>query len=285
MLGICWQIPRDLADELGDFVLAEQSFQAVVAAPVRFSIVLKAKTYNFYSMKIYAGTSGFAYKEWKGRFYPKDLPAAQMLRFYGEHFPAVEINATFYRLPKPEAVATWAKEVPDNFKFAVKAPQQITHRREPANAPATMKELMGAVGALRERLGPLLFQLPPWTKKDAARLNSLLGLVPRGQRAAFEFRHASWFDEEIYDLLRRHKAALCIAEAEDDFPVPFVSTADWGYLRLRRLDYKDAQLKAWTGRVRSQNWKETFIFFRHEDTARGPAFAQKFLGSCQARPK
>jgi uncharacterized protein YecE (DUF72 family) len=228
-------------------------------------------------MNLHVGTSGFAYKEWKGTFYPKDLPAARMLQFYGEQFPAVEINTTFYHPPKPDLVSAWAGEVPATFKFAIKVPQQITHRRQLAKAGEVMDNLLDVVKVLKKRLGPLLFQLPPWLKKDSARLRELLALPPPRQRAAVEFRHPSWFDEETFTILREHNAALCVAEAEDDLNVPFVATADWGYLRLRRLDYGESELKAWAQRVRGQKWQEACVFFRHEDTAKGPAFARRFL--------
>ena len=235
-------------------------------------------------MNLYVGTSGFSYKEWKGSFYPKDIPAAQMLRFYSEHFRSVEINNTFYGIPKASAVAAWAREVPGSFQFAIKAPQRITHRRELTGAPETMSQLMEAVGPLQQRLGPLqqrlgplLFQLPPYMKKDAIRLRELLGLLRPRQRGAFEFRHPSWFDEEIFEVLRDHQSPLCIADDDNDMNVPFVSTADWGYLRLRRLDYNDTALKEWVTRIRRQKWKDAFIFFKHEDTGKGPQFAAKFI--------
>jgi uncharacterized protein YecE (DUF72 family) len=228
-------------------------------------------------MNLFVGTSGFSYKEWKGSFYPKDIPAAQMLRFYSERFGSVEINNTFYGIPKASAVAAWAREVSGDFRFAVKAPQRITHRRELTGAPATMSQLMDAVRPLKQRLGPLLFQLPPYMKKDATRLRELLGLLRRRQHGAFEFRHPSWFDEEIFDVLRDHQSALCIADDDNDLHVPFVATADWGYLRLRRLDYNDTALNEWIKRIRRQKWKDAFIFFRHEDTGKGPKFAARFI--------
>ena len=228
-------------------------------------------------MNLYIGTSGFSYKEWKGSFYPKDMPAAQMLRFYSKHFRSVEINNTFYGIPKASAVAAWTCEVPGDFLFAIKAPQRITHRRELTGAPATMSQLMDAVGPLKQRLGPLLFQLPPYMKKDATRLRELLGLLQPRQRGAFEFRHPSWFDEEIFDLLRGHQSAFCIADDDNDMNVPFISTADWGYLRLRRLDYNETALNEWIKRIRGQKWKDAFIFFKHEDTGKGPRFAARFI--------
>src|SRR5881396_1262602 len=207
-------------------------------------------------MNLYVGTSGYSYKEWKGTFYPEDLPDKQMLRFYGERFRSVEINNTFYRMPKASVLEAWAAEVPTDFKFVLKASQRITHQQRLKDSGDSVSYLLEVAGALKERLGPLLFQLPPFLKKDAPRLREFLALLRADRRAAFEFRDQSWFDDEVFGLLRDHQAALCIAEAEDDLKVPFVSTADWGYLRLRRPDYGDADLKERIERVRKQGWKD-----------------------------
>jgi uncharacterized protein YecE (DUF72 family) len=228
-------------------------------------------------MNLCVGTSGYSYKEWKGTFYPEDLPAKQMLRYYGERFCSVEINNTFYRMPKASMLENWATEVPPGFKFVLKAPQQITHRQRLKDSQDSVAYLLEVASALKERLGPLLFQLPPFLKKDAARLRDFLALLPRDRRTAFEFRHQSWFDDEILGLLREHQAALCIAEAENELNIPFVSTADWGYLRLRRPDYGDAELRAWKERVRDAKWSDAFIFFKHEDEGKGPQMARRFL--------
>jgi uncharacterized protein YecE (DUF72 family) len=228
-------------------------------------------------MNLYVGTSGYSYKEWKGPFYPEDLPDKQMLHFYGERFLSVEINNTFYRMPKPSVLEAWAAEVPPEFKFVLKASQRITHHQRLKDADDSVAYLLKVAVALKEQLGPLLFQLPPFLKKDLPRLRDFLGLLPRERRAAFEFRHQSWFDEEIFSLLREHQAVLCIAEAENELEIPFVSTSDWGYLRLRRPDYGDAELKAWGEKVRQQNWQDAFIFFKHEDEGKGPLMAKRFL--------
>jgi uncharacterized protein YecE (DUF72 family) len=228
-------------------------------------------------MNFYLGTSGYSYKEWKGPFYPEDLPEKQMLRFYGERFRTVEINNTFYRMPKPSVLEGWAAEVPENFRFVLKASQRITHMQRLKDAGDSVSYLLKVAGALKERLGPLLFQLPPFLKKDAQRLREFLELLPKDRRVAMEFRHESWFDEEIFTLLREHGAALCIAEAEDGVEVPFVSTASWGYLRLRRPDYGDEQLKSWAKRVGEQAWNDVFIFFKHEDEGKAPQMARRFL--------
>lgn len=229
-------------------------------------------------MNLYVGTSGYAYKEWKGAFYPKDLPAKQMLRYYGERFRTVEINNSFYRMPKESALEAWTAEVPEDFKFVLKAPQRITHFQRLVNSEDSVEYLLRVAGVMQARLGPLLFQLPPNMKKDLPRLEKFLALLRSPYRAAFEFRHPSWFEKnDVFDVLRDHQAALCLAEAEDDLKVPFVATADWGYLRLRRPDYGDAEMKTWIERVQALNWRDAFVFFKHEDEAKGPQFASRFL--------
>lgn len=228
-------------------------------------------------MNLHVGTSGYSYKEWKGTFYPEDLPEKQMLRYYGERFKTVEINNTFYRMPKASVLEAWAAEVPADFKFVLKASQRITHMQRLKNAGDSVSYLLDVAGILKERLGPLLFQLPPNFQKDVPRLRDFLGLLPLNRRAAFEFRHQSWFDQETFDLLRENRAVLCIAEAENELEIPFVSTADWGYLRLRRPDYGDPELKTWAKRVQQQDWKDAYIFFKHEEEGKGPAMAKRFL--------
>jgi uncharacterized protein YecE (DUF72 family) len=228
-------------------------------------------------MKLYVGTSGFAYKEWKGSFYPGDLPEKRMLNYYGEHFRTVEINNTFYRMPTVTLLQAWADEVPADFRFVLKASQRITHHHRLVDADEDVGYLLDVAATLQQRLGALLFQLPPNLKKDVPRLDAFLALLPPPHRAAFEFRHPSWFDDEVFALLRAHQVALCIAEAEGDLEVPVVATADWGYLRLRRPDYGDAALRAWVKRVRQQDWQEAFVFFKHEEAGRGPQLARRFL--------
>ena len=228
-------------------------------------------------MNYYLGTSGYSYKEWKGPFYPEDLPEKKMLHFYGERFRTVEINNTFYRMPKASVLEAWANQVPADFKFVLKASQRITHMQRLKDSGDSLAYLLKVAGTLKERLGPLLFQLPPFLKKDLPRLREFLALLPADCRAAFEFRHESWFDEEVLEVLREHQIALCIAEAEDGVEVPFVSTTDWGYLRLRRPDYGDAALKDWVRRVRDQEWRDAFVFFKHEDEGKAPQMAKRFL--------
>jgi uncharacterized protein YecE (DUF72 family) len=229
-------------------------------------------------MNLYVGTSGYSYKEWKGNFYPKDLPAKEMLRYYGEHFGTVEINNTFYAMPKTAVLNSWAAVVPGDFKFVLKASRRITHLQRLKEVADSVTYLLKTVGSLGERLGPLLFQLPPNLAKDLPRLDAFLALLPSERRAAFEFRHPSWFDDEVFGLLRQHRAALCLADADDELEVPFVATADWGYLRLRRPDYDTAALKTWHKRVAQQEWRDAFVFFKHEDEGKGPMMAKEFLG-------
>ncbi len=228
-------------------------------------------------MKFYVGTSGYSYKEWTGTFYPPKLPAKRMLSYYGEHFRTVEINYTFKRLPTAAVLQTWADAVPADFQFALKAPEQITHRKRLKDVDNVVAMFLEVAGQLQERLGPLLFQLPPTFKKDASRLSTFLKSLPHRRRVAFEFRHASWFDDEVFGLLRDHRVALCIAAEKDELHVPFVATTDWGCLRLRRPDYDDAALQKWLKQIRQQAWQDVFVFFKHEDEAKGPRFAKRFL--------
>jgi uncharacterized protein YecE (DUF72 family) len=224
----------------------------------------------------YVGTSGYAYKEWKGSFYPADLPAAAMLRYYGERFRTVEINNTFYRMPKESVLEDWATQVPADFRFVLKSPQRITHIQRLKGSEESTEFLFKVAATLQERLGPILFQLPPNLKQDLPRLRDFLALVPPRIRVAFEFRHESWFDDPSLQLLRDHGVSLCIAEAEDGVEVPFVATADWGYVRLRRPDYGPADLKKWAELIAEQTWSDAFVFFKHEDEGVGPKLAKKF---------
>ncbi len=228
-------------------------------------------------MNLYVGTSGFSYKEWKGIFYPIDLTDTQMLHYYGQHFRTVEINSTFYRMPKVSVLESWEDKVPTDFKFVLKAPQQITHVHRLAHANESVSYFLDVAEALEKRLGALLFQLPPSLKKDAPLLRKFLGLLPLKHRAAFEFRHPSWFDDDVFGLLHDHQAALCIAEAETGLDVPFVATADWGYLRLRRSDYRESELKTWITRIKDQHWQNVFVFFKHEEAGKGPQIAKRFM--------
>lgn len=222
------------------------------------------------------GTSGYAYREWKGKFYPAKISPDDMLGYYGERFSAVEMNNTFYHLPKADVVKEWARQVPASFRFAIKAPQTITHRKRLKNAKAETDELLRTIAVLKRRLGPVLFQLPPNMKIDLPRLDDFLTLLARRVPAAVEFRHASWLNDDVYACLRRHRAALCIADAEDLPAVEPIDTADWGYVRLRREDYTDRQLRAWITKLRAQKWKRAYVFFKHEETGSGPRLAARF---------
>ena len=229
-------------------------------------------------MNVLVGTSGYSYKEWKGRFYPQDLKEAGMLRFYAERFRTVEINNSFYRMPSPELVARWEGEVPAGFRFVLKAPRRITHEKRLLDVADTVQRFLDVASRLGAKQGPLLFQLPPYFKKDTARLRDFLALVPGPARAAFEFRDPSWEDEEVAETLRAAGAALCLADTDEGPAAPvLVSTADWGYLRLRRTDYDDEALRAWAARIRAQPWTDAFVFFKHEDEGRGPDLAARLV--------
>jgi uncharacterized protein YecE (DUF72 family) len=226
-------------------------------------------------MRVLVGTSGYSYKEWKGPFYPKELAAKEYLRFYAQHFSTVEINNTFYRMPTAKLIEGWAAEVPEGFAFALKAPQRITHIAKLKDAGGPTAAFIDAARILGPRLGPLLFQLPPFSRKDVPRLAAFLEQVPRELRVAFEFRHETWFDDEVWAVLRAHGASLCIAEGEA-LESPLVATADWGYVRLRRDAYPDDVLAAWAEKIRAQPWKEAFVYLKH-DAGQAPAFASKLI--------
>ncbi|HET7038541.1 MAG TPA: DUF72 domain-containing protein, partial [Gemmatimonadales bacterium] len=221
-------------------------------------------------MRFYVGTSGFAYKAWKGPFYPEDLPDAHMLRHYAGRLPAVEINNTFYRMPRESVVLGWADDVPATFRFVLKASQKITHFGRLKNVASELEYFLRVSQALGARRGPTLFQLPPNLKKDLPRLTDFLALLPEGWPAAFEFRQATWFADDVYDALRAKNAALCIADTGEEGDAPFVVTADWGYLRLRREHYGDADLDAWARKVTGAAWSDGYVFFKHEDAGAGP---------------
>jgi uncharacterized protein YecE (DUF72 family) len=228
-------------------------------------------------MKVRAGTSGYSYKEWKGNFYPKDLSATGMLPYYAKRFSTVEINNTFYRMPSEKILLNWSAQVPDGFAFVLKAPRRITHDKRLKNVDDDVAYLLKTVAVLGKKRGPILFQLPPFSRKDLACLREFLSLVPPEGQAAFEFRHQSWFDDEVFAALRAHNASLCVADAETELDVPFVAVAQWGYVRLRRPDYSDRDLRDWAKRIQDQPWKEAFVFFKHEEAGKGPQFAARFL--------
>ncbi|HXI56785.1 MAG TPA: DUF72 domain-containing protein [Polyangia bacterium] len=227
-------------------------------------------------MQTLVGTSGYSYAPWKGRFYPEKISGAQMLPFYAGHFPTVEINNTFYRMPNPDMLKTWAEQTPDSFRFALKSPRRITHEKKLSISDDSLVRLYDAAAMLGHKLGPILFQLPPFLRKDTPKLTAFLAQLPPGTRAAFEFRHESWFVPEVFDALSARDAALCIAEAED-FTTPLHATASWGYLRLRRQDYDDAALASWASRISGQAWNESYVFLKHEDEGKGPVLAKKLI--------
>ena len=230
-------------------------------------------------MDLYVGTSGYSYKEWKGTFYPDDLPPDEMLQFYSRHFATVEINNTFYRMPKASVLEQWASEVPNRFRFVLKASRRITHFQKLKHCEDSIGYLLRTAAALKDRLGPLLFQTPPDFQRDSATLQEFLALLPSDGRHAFEFRHASWFHDEVFGLLRDANASLCVADAENDLEIPMIATSDFGYLRLRRPDYGTDDFDHWIKRISEQPWKETFVFFKHEEAGKGPEFARRFLRS------
>ena len=234
-------------------------------------------------MKLHAGTSGFAFKEWKGSFYPADMKDDGMLGFYSSKFPTVEINNTFYRLPREDVLQSWAAQVPEPFTFAIKASQRITHwaRLKPQCATA-VEFLLKNTALLAGRLGPILFQLPPNLEKETDLLRAFLDMLPRERRYTLEFRHESWFDEDVFSVLRERDVALCITE-QADFAAPLVSTASWGYLRLHRFDYDPPMLADWAARIAGQSWNEAYVFFKHDEgLGSGPPAVGAFLQAVNA---
>jgi uncharacterized protein YecE (DUF72 family) len=230
------------------------------------------------AVRVLAGASGFSYKPWRGKFYPEDLPDSEMLAWYAGKLPTVEINNTFYQMPRSTVLAAWAERTPPSFRFALKASQRITHKQRLKDAAESVGYFFKAAEALGDKLGPTLFQLPPYMRKDLPLLEEFLTLLPEGRRAAFEFRHASWADDEVHEVLRKHGAALCVADTDELESDPdVVPTADWGYLRLRRSGYADGALRSWAERIGSQPWSEAYVFFKHEDEGAAPKMALQLL--------
>ena len=229
---------------------------------------------------IWVGTSGYNYPEWKGRFYPVDLPASKMLAFYAARFSTVEINYTFRRLPSASTLESWVAATPAGFVFAVKANMRITHILRLAKAEAATELFLKAIDPLRtaRRLGPVLFQLPPQMKRDTALLRDYLALLPGDLRYAFEFRHESWLADEVFEELRRRNVALCVAESEK-LVVPETITADFVYYRLRKPDYTEDDVKAFASRAREllASGRDLYLMFKHEDTPEGAVNAERVL--------
>jgi uncharacterized protein YecE (DUF72 family) len=234
--------------------------------------------------KLHVGTSGYAYKPWKGTFYPEKLPDKEMLKFYATQLSTVEINYSFYQMPKESVLEGWAASVPDGFQFALKANQKITHVARLRNCESTLKRFLEVASVLQEgnHLGPILVQLPPNFKFDAVLLAEFLAMRPTSFRFAFEVRHASWYAEATYDLLRKHGTALCLAET-DDFAPPDILTAGFVYVRLRREEYSPRELSAW--RKRFDTWTnggvDVYVYVKHEDAGKGPKYARQLLGNLQ----
>jgi len=233
-------------------------------------------------VKLWVGTSGYSYKPWLGNFYPERLAAKEMLRFYASRLPAVEINNTFYRLPKESVLRSWMEQVPDDFRFVLKAPQRITHIKRLKDAESEVEYLFRVGTVLGSRAGAILFQLPPHLRKDIERLKNFLSLLPADRLVAFEFRHPSWFDEDVFASLREHNRALCSAEMDETESSALIATANWGYIRLRRSEYSRADLVHWRERLLSQPWDHAYIFFKHEDEGIGPKLAAEFLELARA---
>ena len=227
-------------------------------------------------MKLFAGASGYSFKEWKGDFYPKDIRTEAMLPYYAARLATVEINNTFYRMPTVSMLEHWVEVTPADFRFAIKASRRITHiSRLKESAADSVAFLYKALEALGGKRGPVLFQLPPLFKKDLARLAQFLAMLPRGHRAAFEFRHDSWFADDVYEALAGAGASLCLSEREDNAPPPLVQTAPWGYVRLRLESYSEADLAAWARRIAATGWEEAYAYFMHEPTA--PSYAATLM--------
>lgn len=220
----------------------------------------------------WVGTSGFQYPEWKGKFYPEDLPASKMLAYYAEHFSTTEINYSFRRIPSLKAIENWSKSTPDHFRFSFKAPQKVTHFAKLRDCAEIVEVFFDALAPMGAKLGGVLFQLPPSFQKDAAVLRDFLTMLPKEKQVAFEFRHESWFVDEVYDALREANVALCVAE-DETLATPFVATADFGYLRPRRGDYTRKDIARLAKTVQEQKWKEAYVYFKHEEQCVGPKFA------------
>jgi uncharacterized protein YecE (DUF72 family) len=226
---------------------------------------------------VWFGTSGFGYKEWRPIFYPEGLPEKQFLTYYASRLNSVEIDYTFYRMPSAQTIASWKGSTPENFKFTLKASQQITHRQRLKVPSEALDYLLSVVPGLEARLGMVLFQLPPFFRCDLSKLEAFLSTLPRGVRAAFEFRHDSWFAPEVYGLLSRHGVGLCIHDA-DDHTTPMKTTAAFTYVRLRRSEYTEVQKQEWQERIRgwARDGIEVFAYIKHEDNPNAPLIALDF---------
>ena len=232
--------------------------------------------------RLMAGASGYSFKEWRGVFYPDKMDADAMLPFYAERLPSVEINNTFYRMPRTSMLEHWVQITPPGFRFAIKASRRITHigRLKAESVADSVGYLYKNLASLGDKRGPVLFQLPPNLKKDVARLTAFLAILPADHSAAFEFRNDTWFADDVYEALKGVGASLCFSEREDDTPPPLVETAPWGYLRLRLEQYSDDQLAQWAQRLRATGWQDIYAYFMHEPTA--PAYAATLMKAWNA---
>jgi uncharacterized protein YecE (DUF72 family) len=229
--------------------------------------------------RVLVGTSGFSYPAWRGPFYPKEVTPAGMLRFYASVFQTVEINNSFYRMPTPALLQGWRRETSPTFRFALKAPQRITHQLRLKDAAEVTQRFVGLAATLGDQCGPLLFQLPPHLRADLPRLEEFLATLPPHTDVAFEFRHASWFADATYELLAQRRAALCVSDS-DALTTPLVATAPFGYLRLRRDGYADTDLADWARRIQEiGRWKRAYVYLKHDEAGRAPALAQTFLAA------
>jgi uncharacterized protein YecE (DUF72 family) len=229
--------------------------------------------------RVEVGTSGYNYPEWRGTFYPEKFSTDKMLPFYAARLPTVEINYTFYRMPNEKLLAGWAASTPDGFTFTLKAPRRITHDAKLQRCEDTLQAFCRTARTLGPRLATLLFQLPPNFKKDAGVLRNFVELIPEGTRAAFEFRHPSWFDVEVYDALRSRNLALCVADSEK-LSTPVETTADYGYFRLRDEGYQQADIERWAATIRGlAGIDDVFVYFKHEEQGLGPEFAQRLIAA------
>jgi uncharacterized protein YecE (DUF72 family) len=229
-------------------------------------------------MRTFVGTSGWSYPEWRGSFYPPKFRTEKMLAYYAERFGTVEVNNSFYRIPTETVLSGWAEQVPDHFRFVIKASRRITHIHRLSDDDESLAYFLRVINSLGARLGPTLFQLPPTLPIDLAKLDSFLQQLPRRWPAALEFRHPSWFVDEVYAVLRAHNAPLVTVDANEGegISAPLVPTASWGYLRLRRGEYSSTDLASWADRLAEQPWGQAYLFLKHEDgSPRGPAAAQE----------
>jgi uncharacterized protein YecE (DUF72 family) len=231
----------------------------------------------------WVGTSGYNYPEWKGSFYPEKIPATKMLAFYAQAFTTVEVNYTFYRVPNAKILAGWSRDTPDGFRLTLKAPKRITHIARLRDCADLLQYFLETAATLGPKLGAILFQLPPYFRKDLAVLDGFLELLPDGLRAAFEFRHASWMDAEVFARLRARNLALCVADSEK-FSTPVEITASYAYFRLRDEGYTPEDLKRWAGTIRTSTaaCSDVFVYFKHEEAGKGPQFARLLLSALAA---